>query len=66
MDYRFQSVELVVEGLSTIVPLEHFSKSDMLAYYRLCFPSMVNSQLSIVNYPWPTCSIRYSRHSRPR
>ena len=38
MDYRFQSVELVVEGLSTIVPLEHFNKSDMLAFYRLCFP----------------------------
>ena len=38
MDYRFQSVEFVVEGLSTIVPLEHFNKSDMLAYYRLCFP----------------------------
>ena len=39
MDYRFQSVELVVEGLSTIVPLEHFHKGDMLAFYRLCFPS---------------------------
>lgn len=38
MDYRFQSVEFVVEGLSTIVPLEHFNKSDMLAFYRLCFP----------------------------
>ena len=39
MDYRFQSVEFIVEGLSTIVPLEHFNKSDMLAFYRLCFPS---------------------------
>ena len=39
MDYRFQSVELVTEGPSTIVPLEHFNKSDMLAFYRLCFPS---------------------------
>ena len=39
MDYRFQSVEFVVEGLSTIVPLEHFNKSDMLAFYRLCFPN---------------------------
>ena len=39
MDYRFQSVEFVVEGLSTIVPLEHFNKSDMLALYRLSFPS---------------------------
>lgn len=38
MDYRFQSVEIVVEGPSTIVPLEHFNKSDMLAFYRLCFP----------------------------
>lgn len=39
MDYRFQSVEFVVEGLSTIVPLEHFNKGDLLAFYRLCFPS---------------------------
>lgn len=39
MDYHFQSVELVVEGLSTIIPLEHFNKSDMVAFYRLCFPS---------------------------
>lgn len=39
MDYRFQSTELVVEGSATIVPLEHFNKSDMLAFYRLCFPS---------------------------
>ena len=38
MDYRFQSVEFVAETLSTIVPLEHFNKSDMLAFYRLCFP----------------------------
>ena len=38
MDYRFQSVEFVVEGLSTIVPLEHFNKSYLLAFYRLCFP----------------------------
>lgn len=38
MDYRFQSTEFVVEGPATIVPLEHFNKSDMLAYYRLCFP----------------------------
>ena len=39
MDYRFQSVELVVDTPSTIVPLEHFNKADMLAFYRLCFPS---------------------------
>lgn len=38
MDYRFQSVELVADTLTTIVPLEHFSKNDMLAFYRLCFP----------------------------
>lgn len=38
MDYRFQSVEFVAETQSTIVPLEHFSKGDMLAFYRLCFP----------------------------
>ena len=59
MDYRFQSVELVVEGLSTIVPLEHFSKSDMLAYYRLCFPSLVNSQLSIVNCQLSLADMQY-------
>ena len=39
MDYRFQGVELVAEAPATIVPLEHFNKSDMLAFYRLCFPS---------------------------
>ena len=55
MDYRFQSVELVTEGPSTIVPLEHFNKSDMLAFYRLCFPSatsqgsMAKGQSSIFN-----------------
>ena len=37
MDYRFQAVELV-HDTPTIVPLEHFSKGDMLAFYRLCFP----------------------------
>jgi len=58
MDYRFQSVEFVVEGLSTIVPLEHFSKSDMGAYYRLCFPN-VNSQLSIVNYQLSLADMQY-------
>ena len=40
MDYRFQSTELVADTQTTIVPLEHFNKSDMLAYYRLCFPSL--------------------------
>ncbi|MBR4188012.1 MAG: DUF3822 family protein [Bacteroidaceae bacterium] len=60
MDYRFQSVELVTEGPSTIVPLEHFNKSDMLAFYRLCFPSatsqgsMANLQSSMFNVQ---CSI---------
>ena len=38
MDYQFQSVELIADTLATIVPLEHFSKGDMLAFYRLCFP----------------------------
>ena len=38
MDYRFQSVELVADTQTTIVPLEHFNKGDMLAFYRLCFP----------------------------
>ena len=39
MDYRFQSVELLADTPATIVPLEHFNKSDMLAFYRLCFPA---------------------------
>ena len=38
MDYRFQAVELVHATPSTIVPLDHFSQGDMLAFYRLCFP----------------------------
>jgi len=49
MDYRFQSVELVTETQATIVPLEHFNKSDMLAYYRLCFPSMAGGGCSITD-----------------
>ena len=59
MDYRFQSVEFVVDGLSTIVPLEHFNKSDMLAYYRLCFPSMVNGQWSTVNGQLSLADMQY-------
>ncbi len=43
MDYRFQSVEFAVETQTTIVPLEHFNKSDMLAFYRLCFPTRQSS-----------------------
>ena len=43
MDYRFQGVEFAIDALSTIVPLEHFNKSDMLAFYRLCFPSQQTS-----------------------
>ena len=50
MDYRFQSVEFVAETLSTIVPLEHFSKNDMLAFYRLCFPSMANASVADMQY----------------
>ena len=38
MDYHFQGVELIADTQTTIVPLEHFNKSDMLAFYRLCFP----------------------------
>ena len=49
MDYSFQAVELVADTQETIVPLEHFSKADMLAYYRLSFPSTVNGQWSTVN-----------------
>ena len=52
MDYRFQSVELVADTQTTIVPLEHFSKGDMLAYYRLCFPglSMFNVGVADMQY----------------
>lgn len=53
MDYRFQSVEFVVEGLSTIVPLEHFNKGDMLAFYRLCFP---NQQASVADMQYQMLS----------
>ena len=67
MDYRFQSVELVTEGPSTIVPLEHFNKSDMLAFYRLCFPpsatvqgSTVNAQRSTVNGQWSMVNGQWS------
>ena len=68
MDYRFQSVELVTEGPSTIVPLEHFNKSDMLAFYRLCFPpsatatvqgSMLNGQRSMFNVQCSMADIQY-------
>ena len=56
MDYRFQSVELVADTLTTIVPLEHFSKGDMLAYYRLCFPSMVNGGWSMADMQYQILS----------
>ena len=56
MDYSFQSVELVADTLTTIVPLEHFNKSDMLAYYRLCFPSMVNGQWSMTDMQYQILS----------
>ena len=65
MDYRFQSVELVTEGPSTIVPLEHFNKSDMLAFYRLCFPSatsqgsMANLQSSMFNVQSSMADMQY-------
>ncbi len=66
MDYRFQSVELVAESPSTIVPLEHFNKSDMLAFYRLCFPpsatvqgSMANLQSSMFNLQSSMADMQY-------
>ena len=66
MDYRFQSVELVAESPSTIVPLEHFNKSDMLAFYRLCFPpsatvqgSMANLQSSMFNVQSSMADMQY-------
>ena len=48
MDYRFQSVEIVADTPATLVPLEHFNKGDMLAYYRLCFPAMAGGQQASV------------------
>ena len=59
MDYRFQSVELVADTPATIIPMEHFSKSDMLAYYRLCFPSMSNAQRSMANGQWSMADMQY-------
>ena len=53
MDYRFQSVELVADTLATIVPLEHFSKSDMQAFYRLCFPGQ---QVSVADMQYQILS----------
>ena len=72
MDYRFQSVELLADTPATIVPLEHFNKSDMLAFYRLCFPSatsqgsmanlqssMFNVQSSMFNVQWSMADMQY-------
>ena len=53
MDYRFQSVELVADTQTTIVPLEHFNKGDMLAFYRLCFP---NQQASLADMQYQILS----------
>jgi len=53
MDYRFQSVELVADTQTTIIPLEHFSKSDMLAFYRLCFP---RQQVSVADMQYQILS----------
>ena len=53
MDYQFQSVELVADTQTTIVPLEHFSKSDMLAFYRLCFP---RQQVSVADMQYQILS----------
>ena len=53
MDYRFQSVELVADTQATIVPLEHFSKGDMLAFYRLCFPGQ---QVSVADMQYQILS----------
>ena len=54
MDYHFQSVEVEADTPTTIVPLEHFNRSDMLAYYRLCFPS--NGQWSAADGQRPRVS----------
>ncbi len=66
MDYRFQSVELLADTPATIVPLEHFNKSDMLAFYRLCFPAKSeesrarsNSQLSTLNSQPSSADMQY-------
>ena len=57
MDYQFQGVELVADTQSTIVPLEHFNKGDMLAFYRLCFP--FNGQWSMANSQWSMSDMQY-------
>jgi len=66
MDYRFQSVELLADTPATIVPLEHFNKSDMLAFYRLCFPAKSeesrarsNTQLSTLNSQPSSADMQY-------
>lgn len=56
MDYQFQSVELVADTPSTIVPLEHFSKGDMLAFYRLCFPSMTGNGWQVADMQYQILS----------
>ena len=66
MDYRFQSVELLADTPATIVPLEHFNKSDMLAFYRLCFPAKSeesrarsNTQLSTLTSQPSSADMQY-------
>ena len=56
MDYQFQSVELIADSPATLVPLEHFNKGDMLAFYRLCFPSTVNGQCSVADMQYQIVS----------
>jgi len=53
MDYQFQGVELIADTQATIIPLEHFSKSDMLAFYRLCFPGQ---QVSVADMQYQILS----------
>ena len=53
MDFQFQGVELIADTQATIIPLEHFSKSDMLAFYRLCFPGQ---QVSVADMQYQILS----------
>lgn len=53
MDYRFRVVDFVADVPSTIVPLEHFRKSDMVPFYRLCFP---NQQIGVADMQYQILS----------
>lgn len=47
--YRFREMELAADMPCTCVPLEHFSREDMAALYRLAFPA-VNASPDEIHY----------------